>query len=113
MYILDTNVLSELRKKQSGQADTRVLGWSDSVAPPQLYLSAVTIFEIEMGILRLALRGDQTDRFRLWLSDYVLTAFAGRILPIDEHVATLFARMMVPVTRPYRDTLIAATAQHA
>jgi toxin FitB len=112
MYILDTNVVSELRKKQSGRTDTNVLKWAEKLAPAQLYLSAVTIFEIEIGIQRLALRGDQADRIRLWLTDHVLTAFADRILPVDQHVAMLFARMMVPVTRPYRDTLIAATAQH-
>jgi predicted nucleic acid-binding protein len=112
MYILDTNVVSELRKKQSSGTDTNVLRWAASVVPTQLYLSAVTIFEIEIGIQRLQLRGDQIDRLRLWLTDHVLDAFAQRILPIDQHVAMLFARMMVPTTRPYRDTLIAATAQH-
>ena len=112
MYILDTNVVSELRKTQSGRADAGVIAWSESVAPAQLYLSAVTIFEIELGIQRLSRRGDQIDRLRLWLTDHVLRAFDGRILPIDEHVALFFARMMVPDTRPYRDTLIAATAQH-
>jgi len=112
MYILDTNVVSELRKKRSGRADMRVIRWADNIAPAQLYLSAVTIFEIEIGIQRLVLRGDQVDRIRVWLTEHVLAAFSDRILPIDEHVAMLFARMMVPVTRPYRDTLIAATAQH-
>lgn len=111
MYIVDTNVVSELRKKQSGRADPAVVRWAESALPGQLYLSAVTIFEIEMGIRKLALRGDRIDRLRTWLTDHVLEAFTGRILAIDEHVAMLFARMMVPTTRPYRDTLIAATAQ--
>lgn len=112
MYILDTNIVSELRKKQSGRADAGVIAWAESIPPGQLYLSAVTIFEIEIGIQRLALRGDQTDRLRVWLNDHVLQAFSGRLLAIDQHVAMLFARMMVPTTRPYRDTLIASTAQH-
>lgn len=112
MYILDTNVVSELRKKASGRADANVVRWAEGVVPAQLYLSTVTIFEIEIGIQRLTLRGEDTDRLQLWLSNHVLTAFAERILPIDQHVAMLFARMMVPITRPYRDTLIAATAQH-
>jgi len=112
MYILDTNIVSELRKKQSRRADAGVIAWAESIPPGQLYLSAVTIFEIEIGIQRLSLRGDQTDRLRVWLTDHVLQAFSGRLLAIDQHVAMLFARMMVPTTRPYRDTLIAATAQH-
>lgn len=112
MYIVDTNVVSELRKKQSGRADPAVVRWAESALPGQLHLSAVTIFEIEMEIQKLALRGHRIDRLRAWLTDHVLEAFTGRILAIDEHVAMLFARMMVPITRPYRDTLIAATAQH-
>lgn len=112
MYILDTNIVSELRKKQSGRADAHVIEWAESIPPAQFYLSAVTIFEIEIGIQRLALRGDQAGRLRTWLTDHVLQAFSGRLLAIDQHVAMLFARMMVPTTRPYRDTLIAATAQH-
>lgn len=112
MYILDTNVVSELRKKPARRADPNVIRWSENVVPAQLYLSAVTIFEIEMGIQRLSWRGDEVGRLRKWLTDHVLAAFSDRILPIDHHVARLFARMMVPITRPYRDTLIAATAQH-
>ena len=112
MYILDTNVVSELRKKQSGRANPHVIQWAETVATAQLYLSAVTIFEIEMGIQKVSLRGDQSERLRIWLADHVMTAFAGRILSIDQHVAMLFAKMMVPTTRPYRDALIAATAQY-
>ena len=112
MYILDTNVVSELRKSRTDRVDANVVRWARSTVPTQLYLSAVTIFEIEIGIQRLSLRGDEVEPLKRWLTDYVLTTFDGRILPIDQHVAMLFARMMVPVTRPYRDTLIAATAQH-
>lgn len=101
-----------LRRARSGLANANVVRWADSVASAQLYLSAVTTFEIEIGIQRLLHRGDEIDRLRLWLTDYVLSAFSERILPIDEHVAMLLARMGVPTTRPYRDTLIAATAQY-
>ena len=111
MFILDTNVVSELRKSKTGRADPNVVRWSHTVVPAQLYVSAVTVFEIEIGIQRLLLRGDEVERLRTWLTDHVLIAFAERILPIDQHVAMLFAKMMVPTTRPYRDTLIAATAQ--
>lgn len=96
IYIFDTKVVSELRKKQSGRADVRVLGWSDAIAPAHLYLSVVTIFIIETGIQP----GDQADHIQLWLAGCVLTTLTDRILPINRHVAMLFAQMMMPVTRP-------------
>jgi predicted nucleic acid-binding protein len=113
MYILDTNVVSELRKTMSGRAEPAVVRWSNSTTAAELYLSAVAVFEIEMGILKLARRNDeQAARLKAWFRDDVLPAFSGKVLPIDEDVATTFAGMMVPKTRPYRDTLVAATAKH-
>jgi predicted nucleic acid-binding protein len=113
MYLLDTNVIFELRKKNSGRADPAVVRWSNSVIATELFLSAVAIFELEMGLLKIARRNDEhSRRLKSWLSDSVMPAFAGRILSIDEHVALIFAGMMVPRTRQYRDALIAATARH-
>jgi predicted nucleic acid-binding protein len=113
MYILDTNVVSELRKTNSGRAHPAVVRWSNSVAPAEVFLSAVSVFELEMGILKIADRNDdQYQRLRTWFSDIVLSTFSGKILPIDENVALIFARMMTPKTRFYRDALVAATAQH-
>ncbi len=111
MYMLDTNVMSELRKLR--RADPNVSLWAGSVESDSLYLSAMTIFEIEIGILRVA-RSNAAHAaiYHEWLHQNVLPSFVGRILPMDEHVALLFARMMTPKTRPYRDALIAATAQH-
>jgi predicted nucleic acid-binding protein len=87
--------------------------WSNSITPAELYLSAVAVFEIEMGILKLALPNEgQASRLKAWFRDYVLPAFSGKVLPIDEDIATIFAAMMVPKTRPYRDTLVTATAKH-
>ena len=111
MYILDTNVVSELRKVRLGKADARVAGWADSVAVTDLYLSVITIQELEIGVL-LAERRDpaQGAIFRSWLDNHVFPAFASRILPVDTAVAQRSARLHVPDPRPVRDSLIAATA---
>jgi hypothetical protein len=111
MYLLDTNVLSELRKIRAGKADTRVASWADSVASADLYLSVITLQELEIGVL-LAERRDpsQGAMLRAWLNSHVLPAFAGRILTVDAAVAQRSARLHVPDPRPVRDGLIAATA---
>lgn len=111
MYILDTNVVSELRKVRLGKADENVAKWADSVATPDLYLSVVTIQELEIGVL-LAERRDAIKGaiFRTWLNSHVLPAFEGRILPVDLAVAVQSAKLHVPDPHPVRDGLIAATA---
>jgi len=111
MFILDTNVVSELRKIRSGKADKQVAAWADSVAAADLYLSAITLQELETGVL-LAERRDpaQGTLLRAWMEQHVLPAFAGRILPIDQAVALRSARLHVPDPKPLRDGLIAATA---
>jgi len=111
MFLLDTNVVSELRKVRLGKADENVAEWADSVATPDLYLSVVTIQELEIGVL-LAERRDAAKGaiFRIWLNKHVLPAFAGRILPVDLAVALQSANLHVPDPHPLRDGLIAATA---
>ena len=111
MFILDTNVVSELRKVRLGKADENVAQWADSVATPDLYLSVVTIQELEIGVL-LAERRDAEKGaiFRTWLNSHVLPAFEGRILPVDLAVARQSAKLHVPDPHPVRDGLIAATA---
>lgn len=111
MFILDTNVVSELRKVRLGGADEHVAKWADSVEATDLFLSAITIQELEIGIL-LAERRDpvQGAVFRAWMNGHVLPAFSGRVLPIDTAVAQRSARLHVPDPRPVRDGLIAATA---
>ena len=111
MYLLDTNVVSELRKVRAGKADSRVADWADRIDVADLYLSAITIQELEMGVL-LAERRDPSRGaiFRTWLNGHVLPAFAGRILAVDTAVALCSARLHVPDPRPVRDGLIAATA---
>ena len=108
MFLLDTSVVSELRRRQ---ADPNVAAWARSVALPSLFLSAITIEEIEIGVM-LAERRDprQGAVLRAWLETQVLTSFADRILPVDVTVARRSAAIHVPDPRPIRDGLIAATA---
>lgn len=111
MFLLDTNVVSELRKIRLGKADAQVAHWADSVDATDLYLSVISIQELEIGVL-LAERRDPSQGavFRAWLNAHVLPAFIGRILVIDTAVAQRSARLHVPDPRPVRDALIAATA---
>ena len=111
MYLLDTNVVSELRKARSGKADKNVAIWADSVDAADLFLSAITIQELEIGILLLE-RRDHTQGalLRAWLNNHVLPAFTGRVLPVDAAVAKRSAKLHVPDPRPVRDGLIAGTA---
>jgi toxin FitB len=111
MFLLDTNVVSELRKVRLGRSDANVARWADTVETVDLYLSSVTVQELEIGVL-LAERRDppQGAVFRTWLEQHVLPAFHGRVLPVDTAVALRSARLHVPNLRPVRDGLIAATA---
>ncbi len=101
----------ELRKVRLGTGNERVAKWSDSVDAGELYLSVITIQELEIGIL-LAERRDvlQGEKLRLWFTQQVLPAFSGRILPVDTAVAQASARLHVPDPKPIRDRLIAGTA---
>lgn len=111
MYLLDTNVVSELRKARAGKADKNVTAWAEEVPVASLFVSVITLQELEIGIL-LAERRDpaQGAILRTWFEDHVLPAFADRILPIDMAVARRSAALHVPDPRPVRDALIAATA---
>lgn len=111
MFLLDTNVVSELRKIRLGKANRHVAKWADSVDADDLFLSAITIQELEMGVL-LAERRDPSQGaiFRAWLNGHVLPAFSGRVLPVDIAIAQRSAWLHVPDPRPVRDALIAATA---
>ncbi len=109
MYLIDTNVLSELRRRD--RTDRRVAAWADSVHPADLFLSAITILEIEAGTLMLQRRDKaQGAMLRAWIDDRVLPTFETRILPVDTAVALRCARLHVPDPRSERDALIAATA---
>lgn len=111
MFLLDTNVVSELRKLRSGKADPSVATWSRSVPGSNLFLSAIVIQELELGVLQIERRDAvQGALLRAWLDDHVLPSFDDRILAVDTLVARRSAVLHVPNPRPYRDSLIAATA---
>lgn len=110
MYLLDTNVLSELRKRRSGKINPAVEAWAGTIDQADMYLSVVTIMEVELGIALLERRdARQAGVLRLWLHEKVMPAFTGRILPIDTTIALRCARLHVPDTKSERDAWIAAT----
>jgi len=109
MYVLDTNVVSELRKGKKADRNVRV--WAQTLPAASLYLSVVSILELEMGILLVERRDPkQGGILRAWMDGHVLPSFSGRILAIDTVVAQRCAALHVPNPRSDRDALIAATA---
>lgn len=111
MYLLDTNVVSELRKAKQGKADEGVVEWAQSVQVGELYLSAISVLELEQGVLQRERKdASQGALLRTWLDQHVLPGFAGRILAVDTAVALRCGRLHVPDPRSERDALIAATA---
>jgi hypothetical protein len=111
MYLLDTNVISEIRKARAGKADRHVAAWAADQRATDLFVSVINIQELEIGV-RLAARRDPPagGLLRTWLDAHVLLAFGERILPVDLAVARRSAELHVPNPRPVRDALIAATA---
>jgi|SRR5690554_374686 len=111
MFLLDTNVISELRKAGDGKADANVTAWLSGVDAASLYISAITAMELELGILRVERRdAAQGEKLRTWMRTRVLPEFVERTLPIDAAVALRCARLHVPDPRSERDAYIAATA---
>lgn len=111
MYLLDTNVISELRKANTGKADPQVVAWASGVLPASLFVSVISVLELETGILLVERRDTvQGQMLRQWLETQVLPTFAERVLVVDTAVARQCARLHVPDPRSDRDALIAATA---
>ncbi len=111
MFLLDTNVISELRKAGDGKADLNVVAWLSGEDATRFYISSITLMELELGTLRIERRDPvQGARLRSWIDDHVMPEFAERTLPIDMAVALQCARLHVPDPRPERDAYIAATA---
>jgi predicted nucleic acid-binding protein len=111
MFLLDTTVISELRKAGDGKADTNVVAWLAAVDAATFYLSAITLMELELGILLLERRDTaQGARLRSWMGSHVLPEFSDRTLPVDAAVSLRCAGLHVPDPRPERDAFIAATA---
>lgn len=111
MYLLDTNVVSELRKVRSGKANAGVAAWAAQTPSAEMFVSAITIHELEHGVLLLE-RSDaaQGAVLRAWLDRSVAAAFADRVLGVDDRVARRAAGLHVPDPAPFRDALIGGTA---
>ncbi|MFN3255069.1 MAG: type II toxin-antitoxin system VapC family toxin [Ilumatobacter sp.] len=111
MFVLDTNVVSELRKVRSGKANPGVAAWAEEVSSAELFISAITIQELEHGVLLME-RSDPTQgaMVREWLDQSVAAAFKSRVIAVDERVARSAAALHVPDPAPFRDALIGATA---
>jgi Predicted nucleic acid-binding protein, contains PIN domain len=110
-YLLDTNVVSELRKVGDDKADPNVTAWVSAQDSRDLYISAVTVLELERGILSIQRRDiAQGSRLRAWMDDRVRPEFAERIISIDDAIATRCAHLHIPDRRNEADAIIAATA---
>lgn len=110
-YLLDTNVVSELRKIGDGKADANVVVWIEAEDAASFFISTITILELERGVLGVQRRdAAQGARLRAWLDNHVHPQFAGRILPVDDEIATRCAHLHIPDRRNEVDALIAATA---
>lgn len=111
MHLLDTNVVSELRKLRLGRADRQFSRWAMSAPAGSFFISAITLMELEIGVLLVARRDPtQGAMLRAWMNEQVIPSFAGRVLPVDDAVALRCAPLHVPNPRPERDSQIAATA---
>jgi hypothetical protein len=109
MYILDTNVISELRKGRKTQPNVKK--WADALPSASLYISVISVLELEIGTLLISRRDEEQGAIlRAWMDRHVLPTFSGRILAIDIAVAQRCATLHVPNPRSDRDALIAATA---
>ena len=113
MFLLDTNVVSELRKSETKEGDRSVEAWGQSIPLEQTYtyICAVTIFELERGVLSMERRDNiQGIILRQWLEGYVLVKYAERIFPFSTAVARRCALLHIPDPMPVQDAMIAATA---
>ncbi len=111
MYLLDTNVVSELRKAKTGKINRGVKAWARNISMATLFLSSISILELEIGILLVERRDAIQGRLlRSWMDGHVLPAFHNRVLVVDISVAQRCAALHIPNPRADRDALIAATA---
>lgn len=111
MLLLDTNVVSELRKVSSGKAHPNVVLWNETVDPAETFISCVVLHELEIGVRQVERHDTVAGKvLRNWLENAVLTTFSGRILPLDDAAAVQAAQWHVPNPKPINDAYIAATA---
>lgn len=111
MYLLDTNVISELRKAKSPNANKNVVKWAQKISPANLFISVISVLELEIGILLIE-RRDPTQGavLRAWIETHVLPGFSDRIIFLDIAIAQRCAKLHIPNRNTDRDAMIAATA---
>lgn len=108
MFLIDTNILSEFRRPE--RVNPGVMAWAKGTTPTDLFISAITLFEIELGATQAARKDAAKGRMlRRWIETKVMPAFQSRIIAVDASVAQRCAALHVPDPRPQRDSLIAAT----
>ncbi|MFM2371512.1 MAG: hypothetical protein RIS85_1234 [Pseudomonadota bacterium] len=111
MFLIDTNVISESRKTRSGRANPEVVAWLRATDPSTTFISAMSLFELELGVVRIERRDpEQGAKLRNWLDQVIKPGFAGRVLAMDSAVAIACAKLHVPDPVSERDGWIAATA---
>lgn len=111
MFLIDTNVISESRKVRSGRAAPEVVAWLKATDPSTTFISAMSLFELELGVVRVERRdAQQGKQLRHWLDETVKPGFADRVLAMDAEVAVACAALHVPDPASERDGWIAATA---
>jgi predicted nucleic acid-binding protein len=109
MYVLDTDVVSHLRR--TDKAHPNVISWASSTPVTLHFISCITLHELERGILSIERKdAAQGAVLRAWMDEQILVRFSGRILPVDTAVAQRCAKLHVPNPKPERDAFIAATA---
>jgi predicted nucleic acid-binding protein len=109
MFLLDTNALSDLRRPD--KANRGLVAWAAGVDAEDLFISSITLLEIELGTAQAARKDAAKGALlRSWIDGSVMPAFRERILPVDAAVAQRCAALHVPDPRPQRDSMIAATA---
>ena len=114
MYLLDTNVVSELRKSADGRINKGVQSWAEAIFPELMFISAITVLELEIGVLQIERRDKKQGAvLRRWLNQNVLPAFSERVLPVDLAVAQRCASLHVPNPKSERDAMIAASAMES
>ena len=114
MYLLDTNLISEIRKMPKGKCDQGVEQWVKTTSQNLMFTSAVVLMELERGILAME-RKDmaQGTMLRTWFEKDVLPAFQSKILSVNEQTARICAKLHIPDHTPENDAWVAASAiQH-
>ena len=109
MYLLDANVVSELRRPDKG--DARVIAWADTIPHSLQYISVMTVLELEIGALSLRRKDiPQANMLWTWVRNVVPPGFTGRVLDFKVSTSLRCAPLLVPDRRPDRDAVIAASA---